>query len=107
MVADSTIVVDSTIAMVVSAAVDFMIAIATSGVAASASASTRMTTTTMNTMTTAVAMWSNDACTPGMAGACNPVRCAVDRLTIVCRPQRSLALRSLGDLGGLVMPSRH
>src|SRR6202171_6729352 len=40
--ADSTIEVDSTIAMVVSAAVDFMIAIATSGAAL---ASTRMTTT--------------------------------------------------------------
>ena len=33
-----------------------------------------------------------NACTPRMAGACNLFRCAVDRLTIACRPQRSFAL---------------
>ena len=36
-------------------------------------------------------MWFSDACTPRMAGACNPVRCAADGLTIACRPQRSRA----------------
>ena len=35
----------------------------------------------MRTMTMAVAMWSSDACTLRMAGACNPVRCAVDGLS--------------------------
>jgi len=75
--------------------VESMIAI--SGAAASASATPIMTTmTTMLTTirtaiirlppaihmrTTAVAMWSSDACTLRMAGACNPVRCAVDGLS--------------------------
>src|SRR3981189_188411 len=75
-----------------SAALDFMIA--TSGDDVSASASTRtvtMTTTlttirmaiirtppAIHTLTAAVATWSSDACTLSMAGACNPVRCAVD-----------------------------
>ena len=74
------------------AAVDFMIA--TSG---GVSASTRTTTMTtmlttirmaiirmppaIHTLTTAVATWSSDACTLRMAGACNPVRCAVDGLS--------------------------
>jgi len=73
-----------------STAVDFMIA--TSG-DVSASASTRTTTLTtirmaiirmppaIHTLTTAVAMWCSDACTLRMAGACNPVRCAVDGLS--------------------------
>src|SRR5216683_7151730 len=77
-----------------SAAVDFMIA--TSG-DVSASASTRTTTMTttlttirmaiirmppaIHTLTAAVATWSSDACTLSMAGACNPVRCAVDGLS--------------------------
>jgi len=69
--------------------------IATSGdVSDSAPASTRTTTMTttlttirmaiirmppaIHTLTTAVAMWSSDACTLRMAGACNPVKCAVD-----------------------------
>ena len=34
--------------------------------------------TAIHTMTTAVATWSGDACTPSMAGACNPTRFAVD-----------------------------
>jgi hypothetical protein len=40
-----------------------------------------------------------------MAGARNPVRCAVDGLLIASRPQRSPALRSEGDFGGLMTPS--
>jgi hypothetical protein len=82
---------------VVSTAVDFVVAvdfmIAASGdVSASASTRTTTMTTTLTTIrmaiirmppaihtpTTAVAMWSSDACTLRMAGACNPVRCAVD-----------------------------
>src|SRR5260370_36415 len=35
----------------------------------------------IHTLTTAVAMWSSDACTLRMAGGCNPVRCAVDGLS--------------------------
>ena len=46
-----------------------------------------------------------NVCTPCMAGACNPFRCAVERLTIACRPQRSFARRSLRDLRGLMMPA--
>ena len=80
-------------AVVNSTAVDFMIA--TSGdVSASASTRTATMTTTLttirmaiirmppaiHTLTTAVAMWSSDACTLRMDGACNPVRCAVDGL---------------------------
>ena len=91
---------------VVSTEVDFVVVnytavdsiIATSGdVSDSAPASTRTTTMTttlttirmaiirmppaIHTLTTAVAMWSSDACTLRMAGACNPVRCAVDGLS--------------------------
>jgi hypothetical protein len=92
--ADSMVAVVSTevdFAAVDSMAVDFMIA-ASGDV--SPSASTRMTTMTttlttirmaiirmppaIHTLTTAVATWSSDACTPSMAGACNPVRFAVD-----------------------------
>jgi hypothetical protein len=58
-------------------AVDFMIA--TSGATASDSATA--TTRTTTTLTTAVAMWFTDACTPRMAGAGNPFRCAVDGLS--------------------------
>jgi hypothetical protein len=35
---------------------------------------TRTPPTTMGTKTTAVAMWFSYACTPRMAGACNPIR---------------------------------
>ena len=97
--ADSMMAVVSTevdFVVVNSTAVDFMIA--TSGdVSDSAPASTRTTTMTttlttirmaiirmppaIHTLTTAVAMWSSDACTLRMAGACNPVRCAVDELS--------------------------
>jgi hypothetical protein len=79
-----------------STAVDFMIA--TSGdvsepAPASTHTTTMMTTLTtirmaiirmppaIHTLTTAVVMWFSDACTLRMAGACNPVRCAVDRLS--------------------------
>jgi len=97
--ADSMMAVVSTevdFVVVNSTAVDFMIA--TSGdVSDSAPASTRtitMTTTltiirmaiirmlpAIHTLTTAVAMWSDDASTLRMVGACNPVRCAVDGLS--------------------------
>ena len=99
--ADSMMAVVSTevdFVVVNSTAVDFMIA--TSGDvsdSAPAPASTRTTTMTttlttirmaiirmppvIHTLTTAVAMWSSDACTLRMAGAYNRVRCAVDGLS--------------------------
>ena len=95
--ADSMMAVVSTevdFVVVDSTAVDFMIA-ASDDVSASASTRTTTMTTTLttirmaiirmppaiHTLTTAVATWSSDACTPSMAGACNPVRCAVDGLS--------------------------
>ena len=59
-------------------AVDFMIATSGATASDSATATTRTTTMTTTTLTTAVAMWFIDACTPRMAGAGNPFRCAVD-----------------------------
>ena len=89
--ADSMMAVVSTevdFVVVNSTAVDFMIA----DVSASASTRTATMTTTLttirtaiirmppaiHTLTTEVATWSSDACRPSTAGACNPVRCAVD-----------------------------
>ena len=84
---------------VVSKEVDFVVVncaavvfvIAASGDVSASTRTTTMTTTlttirtaiirmspAIHTLTTAVAMWSSGAC---MAGACNPVRCAVDGLS--------------------------
>jgi hypothetical protein len=89
-------VADSTIAMVVFAAVDFMIASATSGAAYEYPYGCSYYPYGYND-----AFYDNGSCylvqrrvhtTQGWR--LQPVRCAVDGLTIACRYQRSLALRS-------------